>query len=326
MTGDGNCLFRALADQTDGTPDTHLRHREAVCDYMECHPDEFAPFLDESCSFDQYTSNMRRNGVFGGNLELVAFARNYRTDIRVYQLGGTVFVISGATDPSLSRSMPTVHIAYHSYEHYSSVRNLAGPHDGLPLVNESTKLPSSFPIADNTGTDDDDADNNGELPTDVEKIIMGSTAVDNHPLVRNLLQKHQQDSDRVIELLIQWMADDPTNTAEPWWTKDGPPTYDGPEAAPEPAQTTDETAIPPEAIDDEESTPDQPAESPVPAPKPLQHKKGAARQKRAESKKRQKEMAKLKKRTAALRHEQAQLPASAGDANDIATRMAHIYI
>ncbi|KAJ2491175.1 2-oxoglutarate dehydrogenase E1 component [Coemansia sp. RSA 2050] len=272
MAGDGNCLFRALADQTDGTPDTHLRHREAVCDYMERHPDEFSPFLDESFSFDQYTNNMRRSGVFGGNLELVAFARNYRLDIKVYQLGGTVFVISGATDPSLSRSMPTVHIAYHSYEHYSSVRNLAGPHDGLPL-----------PIVDNTNADDDDdVDNNGKLPTDIEKIIMGSTAVENHPLVRYLLQKHQQNSDRVIELLIQWMADDPFSTAEPWWAKDGPPVYDGPVATSELAQTIDKAANPPEAIDDDESTPNQPTEPPVPAPKPPQHKKGAARQKKAE--------------------------------------------
>ncbi|KAJ2814980.1 2-oxoglutarate dehydrogenase E1 component, partial [Coemansia furcata] len=122
MAGDGNCLFRALADQTDGTSDTHLRHREAVCDYMCRHPDEFAPFLDETCSFDRYADNMRRPGVFGGNMELVAFARNYRVDIKVYQLGGTVFVISGApaSDPAEAfRSMPTVHIAYHSYEHYS---------------------------------------------------------------------------------------------------------------------------------------------------------------------------------------------------------------
>ncbi|KAJ2253092.1 2-oxoglutarate dehydrogenase E1 component [Coemansia sp. RSA 455] len=111
MAGDGNCLFRALADQTDGTPDTHLRHREAVCDYMSRHPDEFAPFLDESCSFDRYTNNMRHQGVFGGNLELVAFARNYRVDIKVYQLGGTVFVISGApandsTEPTVDNASP----------------------------------------------------------------------------------------------------------------------------------------------------------------------------------------------------------------------------
>ncbi|KAJ2749424.1 2-oxoglutarate dehydrogenase E1 component, partial [Coemansia pectinata] len=237
MTGDGNCLFRALADQTDGTPDTHLRHREAVCDYMSRHPDEFAPFLDESCSFDRYTDNMRHQGVFGGNLELVAFARNYRVDIKVYQLGGTVFVISGApaSDPTdVSRSMPT-------------------------------------PTADSTGpTDDGDGNNDDALPTDIEKIIMGSTGVDNHPLVRHLLQKHQKNSDRVIELLIQWMGDDSANTAEPWWTKDGPPTYDGPKEMPErseAAQAADEpTCTNDPDNSDDENVPDKTAEPPVAKP------------------------------------------------------------
>ncbi|KAJ2151810.1 2-oxoglutarate dehydrogenase E1 component [Coemansia sp. RSA 637] len=143
MTGDGNCLFRALADQVDGTPDTHLRHRESVCDYMHQHTDDFEPFIDSAQPYPRYVAHMRRPGEYGGNLELVAFARNYRVDIKVYQLGGTVFVISGAPpsnpdDPH--RSMPPVHIAYHSYEHYSSVRNKHGPHNGLPKVKERVKV------------------------------------------------------------------------------------------------------------------------------------------------------------------------------------------
>ncbi|KAJ2627221.1 hypothetical protein H4R22_004502, partial [Coemansia sp. RSA 1290] len=132
----------ALADQVDGTPDTHLQHRASVCDYIQQHEEDFAPFMDETYSFDQYVDNMRRSGVYGGNLELVAFARNCQVDIRVYQTGGTVFVISGAPpdkpDDSY-RSMPPVYIAYHSYEHYSSVRNKNGPHTGLPEIKASIK-------------------------------------------------------------------------------------------------------------------------------------------------------------------------------------------
>ncbi|KAJ2553332.1 2-oxoglutarate dehydrogenase E1 component, partial [Coemansia sp. RSA 1933] len=143
MDGDGNCLFRALADQVDGSADTHMRHRQSVCDYMERNPEEFAPFMDESSPFGRYVYNMRNNGVYGGNMELVAFARNYLVDIKVYQMGGTVFVISGApanNPQEPARNLQTVHIAYHSYEHYSSVRNRDGPHSGMPNVKESTKL------------------------------------------------------------------------------------------------------------------------------------------------------------------------------------------
>ncbi|ORX74694.1 cysteine proteinase [Linderina pennispora] len=154
MDGDGNCLFRALADQVDGTPDTHSRHRVAVCDYMDQHADEFAPFIDESQPFPQYVYNMRRLGVFAGNLELVAFARNYRVDIKVYQLGGNVFVISGAPSDqpnSTQRNMPPVHIAYHSYEHYSSVRNRHGPHNGLPKIKASSQDSIAPPLDDQAG-------------------------------------------------------------------------------------------------------------------------------------------------------------------------------
>ncbi|KAJ2747107.1 2-oxoglutarate dehydrogenase E1 component [Coemansia sp. BCRC 34301] len=333
IAGDGNCLFRALADQVDGTPDTHLRHREAVCDYMHRHPDEFSPFLDETCSFDRYLDNMRRQGVFGGNLELVAFARNYCVDIKVYQLGGTVFVISGGSltkdSSQVLRSMPTVHLAYHSYEHYSSVRNCTGPHDGLP--NPTITL---------HGPDDDDDSNDSASPTDVEKIVMDSTGVENHSLVRNLLQKHQHHSDTVIELLIQWMADEedaaPTDSS-PWWTKDGSPTYDGPRETPEVGQTVDDPACAKGDDDDEESVPDKVEEPPTPPPPPpplQQRKKGAARQKKAESKKRQKEMAKLKKRTAARQEGQnhtallpkASNPGNTEQANIASSHMSHIYI
>ncbi|KAJ2660322.1 2-oxoglutarate dehydrogenase E1 component [Coemansia sp. RSA 1200] len=157
MAGDGNCLFRALADQVDGSAETHMRHRQSVCDYMDRNPEEFIPFMDESSPFGRYVSNMRNPGVYGGNIELVAFARNYNVDIKVYQMGGTVFVISGAPvndnnkagrGNPVARNLHTVHIAYHSYEHYSSVRNRDGPHVGLPNVKASTKL-SFTPVLDN---------------------------------------------------------------------------------------------------------------------------------------------------------------------------------
>ncbi|KAJ2784800.1 2-oxoglutarate dehydrogenase E1 component [Coemansia javaensis] len=265
MTGDGNCMFRALADQVDGTPDTHARHRESVCEYMARHEDEFSPFMDESCPFDRYTENMRRAGVFGGNLELVAFARNYRVDIKVYQVGGRVFVISGAppsapTDPN--RSMPAVHIAYHSYEHYSSVRNRSGPHAGLPNVKASSNekrlfarilngsveqpvveepcdlhalmreamIPKPEACQDNSDSDADDDDDNdadGAEPSSREKMVMGSTGVANLRLVHRLLAAHGYDEGRVVELLIDWMASDHADGGQ-WWAEDGPADYNGP--------------------------------------------------------------------------------------------------
>jgi hypothetical protein len=45
ITGDGNCLFRALSDQLDGNESNHLTYRKQVCDYMRQNRDEFEPFV-----------------------------------------------------------------------------------------------------------------------------------------------------------------------------------------------------------------------------------------------------------------------------------------
>ncbi|KAJ2710181.1 2-oxoglutarate dehydrogenase E1 component [Coemansia spiralis] len=365
-------MFRALADQVDGTSDTHARHRESVCEYMARHADEFAPFMDETCPFDRYVSNMQKAGVYGGNLELVAFARNYRVDIRVYQVGGRVFVISGASPDNPSdpnRSMPAVHIAYHSYEHYSSVRNKGGPHSGLPNVKASAKenrffsnilngsveqpvvmevgdlrvlmqeamLPKIEPSCDSgdgagagpAGESDDAA------PSPREKLVIGSTGVDNLRLVRRLLQEHDHDESAVIELLIQWMAESQPGSDD-WWSEDGPADYNGSRCAEQPADAGSEsgidasvaaaddggtagTACEPEAPDAAMDTIDQ-----GPA-RPARHFKGAARQRKAESKKRRKEMSKLKKRQAASAGDDTATAAS-GSGDGKAGEMNVIFI
>ncbi|KAJ2228216.1 Fizzy- protein [Coemansia sp. RSA 518] len=342
MTGDGNCLFRALADQVDGTPDTHLRHRESVCDYMHQHTDDFEPFIDSAQPYPRYVAHMRRPGEYGGNLELVAFARNYRVDIKVYQLGGTVFVISGAPpsnpdDPH--RSMPPVHIAYHSYEHYSSVRNKHGPHNGLPKVKERVKVKGfsrvlgfEQSVAPSCPSEDSEEEEEEEEecldgPTSMEKMIMGSTGVSNCKLIRRLLDENFGDEGKVVEMLVQWMAEDAES--EPWWAEDGPIDYNGPISEPikEPIdehidEPNDESINEP-THDPEPTIPEpiqQDAEPPNHAkPKPV---KGAARKRKAESKKRQKESAKLKKRQAA-REASSDI---AKDTTDVTLQMNHIYI
>ena len=37
VIGDGNCLFRAFADQVDGNENTHLIMRQEACRYMSEH-------------------------------------------------------------------------------------------------------------------------------------------------------------------------------------------------------------------------------------------------------------------------------------------------
>ena len=91
MSADGNCLFRSLSDQLFGDyGKMHYDVRAVVCDFMEQNKADFQVFLvfededdEDQCEedardFDHYVGNMREQGQWGGNLEVVAAARLYR--------------------------------------------------------------------------------------------------------------------------------------------------------------------------------------------------------------------------------------------------------
>ncbi|KAF4555570.1 OTU-like cysteine protease-like protein 2 [Elsinoe fawcettii] len=160
IRGDGNCLFNALSDQVYGAQDRHLELRGTVIDYIRNHPDDFKPFLDVKVgggqrrvpkrkvtlasaipasptkedvekAFQEYLVEMAKGGIWGGNLELQAYASATNTDIHIYQREYK-YVIPPKYPTGETRT--AAHIAYHSWEHYSSIRNLDGPHTGIPHV------------------------------------------------------------------------------------------------------------------------------------------------------------------------------------------------
>lgn len=110
--GDGNCLFRACADQFTGSEREHAALRAEVCRYIEDHEEHFKSFLDNE-TVQAHVAQMRKNGTYGGNIELVAFARMKRVDIKVYQ-PGYIFVIEGIDvkkEGSSPGQRPVMHIA-----------------------------------------------------------------------------------------------------------------------------------------------------------------------------------------------------------------------
>ncbi|KAG0303166.1 hypothetical protein BGZ98_006949 [Dissophora globulifera] len=191
--GDGNCLFRACADQFFGSERDHAALRSEVCEYIGQHAEHFSPFLDNE-TVDAHVSLMRKNGTFGGNIELVAFARLKRVDVRVYQ-PGYIFVIEGVDvkkEGSTPGERPIMHIAYHSWEHYSSIRNIDGPYEGLPEINP--RLVKQMPLAKLS---------NKDPPRSLERLIMNVSGVQDLELVRVLLQKHHGNVDRVYDDLAE---------------------------------------------------------------------------------------------------------------------------
>ncbi|EIW74841.1 cysteine proteinase [Coniophora puteana RWD-64-598 SS2] len=172
--GDGNCLFRALSDQLYGTPSYHLQLRKEICDWIEGHAQRYEPFCEDERGLAAHLRCMREQGTYGGHLELSSFSHLKRRDVKVIQ-PGLVYVIEWAAggdivaaaedssdskpkskrkhqqeggDEDMMAETGPVYVAYHDWEHFSSIRNLRGPHTGLPQVVEmALEAESSISVA-----------------------------------------------------------------------------------------------------------------------------------------------------------------------------------
>ncbi|MCJ1477666.1 hypothetical protein MMC13_006339 [Lambiella insularis] len=163
-TGRGDCLFMALSDQLYGDESHHLEIRARVVQYMRDHAPAFKLFTavnlgggtrrnprrkaaTYSTAFDsraptneevdlQYRHNieeMAKPGTYADHLEIQAFSAAYGIMVRIYQkdrvledvMPGALGTVNESGGYALAR------LAYHHYEHYSTVRVAEGPHVGV---------------------------------------------------------------------------------------------------------------------------------------------------------------------------------------------------
>lgn len=66
MGADGNCLFRSIADQLDGNEKLHMKYRQEAVKFIESHKEDFAPFIEDDETIDQYLADLSRDGAWGG--------------------------------------------------------------------------------------------------------------------------------------------------------------------------------------------------------------------------------------------------------------------
>ncbi|CAF2241926.1 unnamed protein product [Rotaria magnacalcarata] len=204
IIGDGNCLFRSFADQMDGDQHRHAYYREKICDYMRANRPDFEPFIVDE-SFDTFIRSLSKDGTFGGNECLVAFSRLFDARICIHQLNQPVWMVCFFEPPQHE-----IHISYHDYEHYSSVRKL-GDHTSttanirqsmttcsVSAVNEKQKKTTS-----NT-TYGACAAESIELFTehDVDYILSQLTNPVDPQLVRDTLNDNHGDIDGTISYLL----------------------------------------------------------------------------------------------------------------------------
>ena len=63
VAGDGNCLFRAVSDQIEGTPEKYDSIRQRCVTFIEQNPDDFAPFIEDDVTFDKVSSSRVLNNT-----------------------------------------------------------------------------------------------------------------------------------------------------------------------------------------------------------------------------------------------------------------------
>lgn len=133
MDTDGNCLFRAVADQHCGDCEEHAVYRQDCCDFMLEHAEDLRlfhadeDFEDEEESFEAYVEHMRSPARWGSQLELMALCRKHEVNAIVHQHGMPAYEMVFA--PPEARC---VQVSYHDGEHYNSVRFATDMEPGRP--------------------------------------------------------------------------------------------------------------------------------------------------------------------------------------------------
>lgn len=122
---DGSCLFHSISDQFYGNTSKNKLLRQQSCDYIQSNAELYENFLDDE-TMSLYINRMRNQSTYGGHIELSAISNIYKVNIKVIQVDFE-FIIT----PNNIKTDKYIHLAYHNYEHYSSIRFNNTQHAGL---------------------------------------------------------------------------------------------------------------------------------------------------------------------------------------------------
>ena len=83
VKGDGNCQFRALADQLFNDQDRYAKLRTAAVDQLRSDPEHYVEFLPDE-DWDSYVRRMEQDGTWGDHVTLQAVADAYKVTVHLY--------------------------------------------------------------------------------------------------------------------------------------------------------------------------------------------------------------------------------------------------
>ncbi|XP_016899353.1 OVARIAN TUMOR DOMAIN-containing deubiquitinating enzyme 7 isoform X2 [Cucumis melo] len=202
VTADGNCFFRALADQLDGDQEEHGKYRKMVVQYI-LNREMFEPFIEDDVPFDEYCDSMEKDGTWAGHLELQAASLVTHCNICIHRMSSPRWYIRNFED----REARMVHLSYHDEEHYNSVRSkedtCAGPARLIIIKGDTVPSPISLQrkVLSNSQKRGETATSPGNV-----KLVMAGSGCQNSKKVEKVLVQVNGDVDAAIEFLVAEQA------------------------------------------------------------------------------------------------------------------------
>ncbi|KAJ5527116.1 hypothetical protein N7513_011275 [Penicillium frequentans] len=247
--GDGNCLYYSLSDQLKGTFDhaDEIRHilashiannkkyfmqfvvaqggerrrpkRATASAYATRSADVSAPSEeDKERRFEEMVALTRKNGEWGSSEHLQAFCQAFKVDINVYTMDGVQTFRDVHATPEDHRDV--IHVAFHDFKHYSSVRTVGGDYTGL-LAKSVCLGPLAMSLKD--GGLEDEApfgsldvkdvavdtehiiiENNNSRPTENFSSSPSSTSISTNDTQSTNTSVHSKDSGLAVDVSPPW--------------------------------------------------------------------------------------------------------------------------
>lgn len=143
VLGDGNCQFRALADQLAPyySQECHENVRAAVVQQLRCVPDRYRPFVTED--YDEWVDRMAADKEWGNEITLRAAADAFGVEIHVFADNLGEGQLYSSYEPMKKKMDKLIRLVFRSVRgdsgHYNSVESYK---KGFPLKwRQSTSIP-----------------------------------------------------------------------------------------------------------------------------------------------------------------------------------------
>ena len=127
-----------MADQIYGREWKHEYLRRQVANHLAENKDEYRFYIDGDMDIDDYIEHIRREGVWGGQLEMSILAKLHKFNVILHQIDYED--MAQEFHPWDTKDLKTVHLTYHRGRHYNSVRSKSDEGWG-PATNHYIKHP-----------------------------------------------------------------------------------------------------------------------------------------------------------------------------------------